>query len=230
MFTPRLTIPEKDNKYYIAKSAGGLNPGIAKPAGSPLRFANCVFYALGRFAELWGVWMKSTNAENFCTVAKEMGLTVSQTPALGAIICWAKGKVGDGSDGAGHVAVVEIINTSGSIVSSESGWGAKKEFWTTTRKNDGNWGQSSAYRFLGFILPPGTVQPAKTRAMREGDRGDDVLQLQKVLQERGYFSAQVSPTGYFGLLTLGAVLAFQFKSGLEVDGVCGPKTQAALSS
>lgn len=228
MFTPRLTIPEKDNKYYIEKSAGGLNPGIAKPAGSPLRFANCVFYALGRFAELWKIWLPSTNAENFVNRAKDAGLTVSQTPALGAIAVWAKGKVGDGSDGAGHVAVVEIINTSGSIVTSESGWGAKKEFWTATRKNDGNWGQSSAYRFLGFILPPVTVQPVKTRAMREGDSGDDVLKLQKTLQECGYFSTKAEATGFFGILTLGAVLAFQFKNGLEVDGVAGPKTQKAL--
>ena len=45
MFEPRLTIPEKSNKFYIAKADGGLNPCIPKPSGSPLRFANCVFYA-----------------------------------------------------------------------------------------------------------------------------------------------------------------------------------------
>ena len=154
MYTPRLEIPKKDNRYYIAKAEGGLNPGVARPSGSKLRFANCVFYALGRFAELWKIWLDSTNAENFCDMAKRRGLEISQTPALGSIAVWAKGKVGDGSDGAGHVAVVEVINQTGSIVTSESGWNAKKEFWTTTRKNDGNWGQSSAYKFLGFVMPP----------------------------------------------------------------------------
>ena len=208
-------MPKKDNRYYIPKSAGGLNPCIAKPAGSPLRFANCVFYAVGRYAELWGVWLKSTNAENFCAMAKEMGLTVSQNPALGAVAVWAKGKVGDGSDGAGHVAVVEIINPTGSIVTSESGWNAKKEFWTTTRKNDGNWGQASSYRFIGFVLPPVQL----THALREGDRGAEVELMQARLAVRGYLRKD-EVDGDFGLITLGALLCFQFKSGLAVDGVC----------
>lgn len=223
MFKPRLTIPEKGNPYYTAKSAGGLNPCIAKPAGSTLQFANCVFYSVGRFAEVCGIWMQSTNAENFVNVAKEMGLTVSQKPALGAIAVWSKGKIGDGSDGAGHVANVEVVNTSGSIVTSESGWNASKAFWTQTRKNDGNWGQSASYKFQGFILPP----ESSIRVLREGDRGDDVKAMQQALAMRGYLRSN-EVDGDFGIITLGAVLCFQFKSGLEVDGVAGPKTQAEL--
>ena len=222
MFEPRLTIPDKSNKFYIAKANGGLNPCIAKPTGSPLRFANCVFYAVGRFAEITGIWLKSTNAENFLNAAKEMGLTVSDKPQLGSIAVWAKGKIGDGSDGAGHVAVVEIINATGSIVTSESGWNAKKEFWTTTRKNDGNWGQSAAYKFIGFILPP-----AFTTVLRKGDRGEAVKKLQEALAQRGYLrKAEID--GDFGRITLGALLAFQLEAGLEVDGIAGPQTQAAL--
>ena len=225
MFTPRLEIPPKGNPCYIAKSEGGLNPCIPRPSGSKLRFANCVFYAVGRFAEITGIWLKSTNAENFIAVAKEMGLTVSDKPHPGAVIVWAKGKVGDGSDGAGHVAVVEIINGTGSIVTSESGWNAKKEFWTQTRKNDGNWGQSSAYRFLGFILPP-AVEPAVT-VLRKGDTGDAVRQMQTALADKGYLR-ESEIDGDFGRITLGAVCAFQLEAGLEVDGIAGPKTQAAL--
>lgn len=223
MFVPRLTIPEKGNKYYIPKSEGGLNPCVPKPSGSKLRFANCVFYSVGRFAEVSGIWMKSTNAENFISVAKEMGLTVSQKPALGAIAVWGKGKIGDGSDGAGHVANVEVVNKSGSIVTSESGWNASKEFWTTTRKNNGNWGQAASYSFLGFILPP----ESSIRVLREGDRGEDVKAMQQALVQRGYLRSN-EVDGDFGIITLGAVLCFQFKSGLEVDGVAGPKTQAEL--
>jgi hypothetical protein len=223
MFEPRLTIPDKSNKFYIAKSEGGLNPCIAKPAGSPLRFANCVFYAAGRFAEITGIWLKSTNAENFVSVAKEMGLTVSDKPQPGAIAVWAKGKIGDGSDGAGHVAVVEIINQSGSIVTSESGWNAKKEFWTQTRKNDGNWGQGSAYRFIGFILPPAS----SVTVLRKGDRSEQVKRMQTALADRGYLRAS-EIDGDFGKITLGALLAFQLENGLDVDGICGPKTAAAL--
>lgn len=228
MFTPRITIPAKDNRYYIAKTEGGLNPGVPRPKGSPLRFANCVFYALGRFAELWGVWLKSTDAENFVSEAKKIGLTVSQTPVLGAVAVWAKGAVGNGSDGAGHVAVVEIVNPTGSIVTSESGWSAKTEFWTTTRLPGGNWGQPAGYRFLGFVLPPGTASPAPTGTVKEGDRGDGVKWLQQRLIAAGYLRKS-ELDGDFGLITLGAVCAFQLRHGLKVDGICGPATQAELA-
>lgn len=224
MFTPRLEMPNKDNRYYIAKAEGGLNPGVARPSGSCLRFANCVFYALGRFAEITGMWLDSTNAENFVDMAKRHGLEISQTPELGAISVWAKGKVGDGSDGAGHVAIVEIIGKT-NIVTSESGWNAKKEFWTQTRKNDGNWGQSSSYKFLGFVMPPSLQL---THALREGDRGAEVELMQARLAAKGFLrSTEVD--GDFGLITLGALLCFQFKNGLAVDGVCGPQTQKALT-
>lgn len=223
MFTPVLECPKKDDRYFIQKSAGGLNPCIAKPAGSPLRFANCVFYAAGRFAEITGIWLPSTNAENFANEAKKLGLTVSDKPQLGSIAVWAKGKVGDGSDGAGHVAIVEIINDSGSIVTSESGWNAKKEFWTQTRKPDGNWGQSGAYKFIGFILPPSATHAV----LRKGDRGEQVKRMQTALADRGYLRRN-EIDGDFGRITLGALLAFQLENGLEVDGICGPKTAAVL--
>ena len=85
--------------------------------------------------------------------AKGEGLEISQTPSLGAIIVWAKGQTHKSEDSAGHVAVVEQINSDGSIITSESGYGSSA-FWTTRRRNDGNWGSSSAYRFLGFIKNP----------------------------------------------------------------------------
>lgn len=225
MFAPRIDIPEKSNRYYIAKANGGLNPCIPKPSGSPLRFANCVFYAVGRFAEITGIWLPSTNAENFVNEAKKLGLTVSDKPQLGAIAVWAKGKVGDGSDGAGHVAVVEIINETGSIVTSESGWNAKQEFWTQTRKPDGNWGQSGAYRFLGFILPPSAT--TAVTVLRKGDKSELVKRMQTELAARGYLRKS-EIDGDFGRITLGALLAFQLENGLEVDGVAGSKTRAAL--
>ena len=170
---PRLIIPEKGNRYYIAKSEGGLNPGAPRPKDSKLRFQNCVFYVLGRIAELWNIWLESTNAENFASMSQRYGFMISDKPALGAIACWAKGEVGKSGDGAGHVAIVEIVNASGSIVTSESGWSAKTEFWTKTRLNDGNWGQSKDYKFLGFLIPPGVLS-VPTQPVRKGDKGDDV--------------------------------------------------------
>lgn len=150
-FTPRLTEPERDNKFYIAVSEGGWNPGIPRKNGSSLWFANCVFYALGRFAELWGIWLTSTNAENFVNEAKRLGHTVSKQPSLGAIIVWGKGQIGNGDDGAGHVACVEKINPDGSIVISQSGWSASIPFWTQTLKP--GWYYGDGYDFLGFVSP-----------------------------------------------------------------------------
>lgn len=225
MFTPRIDIPAKDNRYYIAKSEGGLNPCIPRPAGSRLRFANCVFYAVGRYAELWKVWLPSTDAENFAAKAKGMGLKISQTPVLGSVAVWAKGEVGNSSDGSGHVAVVEIIN-SDNIVTSESGWSAKTEFWTQTRKKGGNWGQSSAYRFLGFVLPPGIGHPPE-QTIRKGDSGDAVKWMQERLAKAGYLR-ESEIDGDFGKITLGAVCGFQLEHGLAVDGIVGIATKTKL--
>ncbi len=150
-FTPRFTEPRKDNKYYISIGEGGWNPGIPRKKGSSLWFANCVFYALGRFAEIWGVWLESVNAEDFIGSAKRLGHKVSQKPSVGALIVWGKGVVGNGVDGAGHVACVEKINDDGSIVISQSGWSASKPFWTQTIQP--TWYYGDGYNFLGFIMP-----------------------------------------------------------------------------
>ena len=158
-FTPRLTRPEAGNKYYITKAAGGWSDAVK---GSPTDaacnvLANCVGYAYGRFNEIVGAgcckYLRPVNAENFIQYAG--GLEVGQEPRLGACAVWQKGSTLKGSDGAGHVAIVEKIISSTEIVTSESGWNAKKPFWTQTRKKgSGNWGQGSGYKFLGFIYNP----------------------------------------------------------------------------
>ena len=222
----RLDCPKRGDPFYTAKTEGGLNPCAPRPKGSNLQFANCVFYAVGRYAELWGVWLPSANAEDLFAAAKKMGLPVGQTPVPGSLIVWAKGKTGDGSDGAGHVEAVEAVYSNGSILTSASGWNASKPFWTTTRRKDGNYGQSSAYRLLGFILPPAPAAPAN-KTVREGDRGDVVAKMQERLAAHGYLR-RTEIDGDYGLITLGALCGFQFKKGLIVDAVCGPKTWEAL--
>lgn len=219
----RLDIPKKDNPFYLSKSEGGLNPAIPRPSGSKLQFANCVFYAIGRYAELWGVWLRSTNAANFVKVAQEMGLPVSKSPVEGSIAVWS-----GGSKGAGHVACVEIVNAS-DIVTSESGWSATKPFWTQTRRKSANWGQSTLYHFLGFIHPPSAKPTVKEEKViiRKGDKGEKVKALQTALAAKGYLR-KTEIDGDFGKITLGAVLAFQFENNLAVDGVAGVNTQAAL--
>jgi nucleoid-associated protein YgaU len=68
---------------------------------------------------------------------------------------WQKGATLSGSDGAGHVAIVEKVISATEVYTSESGWGSSKPFWNSTRKKgSGNWGAGSDYKFLGFIYNP----------------------------------------------------------------------------
>lgn len=163
-FTPRLTIPEKGNPYYNTKKNGGYSDAIqGKPTQSGLDVLNnCVGYAYGRFNEIVGdkgcFYLQPSNAELFIRYmndGKKKGLKCGTTPKLGAVIVWQAGPTQSGSDGAGHVAIVEQINSDGSIVTSESGYNASKSFWTQKRTNaNGRWGQNSNYTFLGFIYNP----------------------------------------------------------------------------
>lgn len=176
-FTPRLTRPEAGNKYYITKAAGGYSSAIK---GSPTDahcdvLSNCVGYAYGRFNEIAGEgackYLSPTNAENFIQYAG--GLEVGQEPRLGACMVWQKGATLKGSDGAGHVAIVEQIISPTEIVTSESGWKSKKPFWTQNRKKgNGNWGQGSTYKFLGFIYNPAVSVPKDTTTTSTVVKGD----------------------------------------------------------
>ena len=226
----RLTRPEKGNKYYIRKSSGGYSTAIKGNPTDPYCdvLHNCVGYAVGRFHEIAQRpqfdLINAVNAENLFANAKQHGLKTGEKPQLGALIVWQKGATLSGSDGAGHVAVVEQINADGSIITSESGYGAKNPFWTTHReKGSGNWGESSAYKFLGFVY-----QPEPVRVLRKGDKGADVELMQARLHALGYLRKN-EIDGDFGKITLGAVCAFQLEHGLQVDGVCGPQTKGALT-
>ena len=166
-FIPRFQIPDAGNPYYNTKSNGGYSNAIqGKPTEKGLNvLRNCVGYANSRFAEIQGLptikYQLVCNAEKFVDKAKTYGLTIGTTPKLGSIIVWQGGSTKSPDDGAGHVAVVEQINKNGSIVTSESGYNAKKAFWTQTRSNsNGRWGQNSNYKFLGFIYNPAVEDPS----------------------------------------------------------------------
>ena len=59
-----------------------------------------------------------------------------------------------------------------------------------------------------------------------GSTGEQVRQVQQKLKQYGYFSASVD--GVFGKATYDAVVWFQRKNGLTVDGAVGSSTAAAL--
>lgn len=64
--------------------------------------------------------------------------------------------------------------------------------------------------------------------LRQGLRGHDVIVLQKLLQELGFYDAE--PDGYFGAQTAIAVQAFQQQHNLLDDGVVGFSTCEILNA
>lgn len=157
-FKPRLTRPEKGNKFYIRRESGGYATAIKGNPTDPWCdvLSNCVGYAHSRFHEIANNpnmnLFDPVNAENIYQNAINHGLEVGQEPRLGALIVWQKGATLSGSDGAGHVAVVEQINADGSIVTSESGYGCATPFWTSVRRYP--WPDGTGYKFLGFVFNP----------------------------------------------------------------------------
>ena len=153
------TTKPSNNKFYQTKSKGGYSTCIK---GSPTDascdvLANCVGYACGRFNEIIGS-MKypslNCNAENFIERAKSIGLKVVSYPTLGGIMVWQKGSTLSGKDGAGHVAIVERIDSANQIYTSESGYGSSA-FWNSIRNNSNSrWGLGSGYTFIGCIINP----------------------------------------------------------------------------
>lgn len=140
-YKARKSAPTKLNKHFY-KDNVFYQSGYGMP--------NCTCYAWGRWYELMGVKPKlsTRNAENW--FGNNDGYKRGQEPKLGAIICWSKGKVGVGSDGAGHVAVVEQINSDGSIVTSNSAWKSTNFYLKTIKKGY----KVNGYTFQGFIYPP----------------------------------------------------------------------------
>ena len=76
-----------------------------------------------------------------------------------------------------------------------------------------------------LFLTPVAAQTGNTDLLRKGDRGDDVKLLQHRLNLVGN---QLAEDGIWGVKTDQAVRNYQYKAGLTVDGIVGPKTQAAL--
>lgn len=78
------------------------------------------------------------------------------------------------------------------------------------------------------LRAPIAEPPPSTTVLARGDSGDDVLAVQRRLNELGYW---VGPhDGVFGVLTEQAVFAFQKVNELAVDGIVGPETYAALDA
>ena len=88
------------------------------------------------------------------------------------------------------------------------------------------WGLMTKYFDYGAIQSEGLR--LGDRLLKNGMEGADVKQLQSALIRLGYDCGKWGADGDFGDATELAVKAFQRDNRLEDDGVCGPKTCAAL--
>ncbi len=162
-FIMRTTKPEAGNKYYIRKASGGYSDAIKGYPTDPDCdvLPNCVGYAYGRFNEIGGYgyckYLFPDNAENF--MQYKGSCEVGQVPKVGACMVWQKGATLKGSDGAGHVAIVEKVISETEVYTSESGYGSAA-FWNQIRRKgaDGRWGAGAQYTFLGFIYNPAVCE------------------------------------------------------------------------
>ncbi|HBI84790.1 MAG TPA: hypothetical protein DDX71_00665 [Ruminococcus sp.] len=229
----QITKPEKGDPFFNNAAGGGISTCITikncEPGLNVL--PNCVGGAIGAYNKAACGDGPATfkhlsyppNAENIMARAEQEGLPISQKPAVGALIVWQKGETLSSADGAGHIAFVTSVDADGTIHTAESEYGGRA--WVN-RAYKPPYVYGSAYKFLGFILQPS--KPVPVKVLREGDHGAEVELMQARLHALGYMR-RGEVDGDFGKITKGAVLCFQIEHGLEVDGVCGPATQAALA-
>lgn len=147
-FSPRLSGPAKTNKYYYSDINIFYKTGYGMP--------NCTAYAFGRAYELLKTEPKLCryNAEEWYDYnVSNKYYSYGKTPKLGAIACWSY-------SGGGHVAVVEKIEN-GTVTFSNSEWGGRTFYTTTSDIDDKNFGGNIWWTFQGFIYI-GNFSPAAT--------------------------------------------------------------------
>ena len=232
-FVERTTAPSADNKFYLKAGKGGYNRAMEINKKTHSCLANCVAMAHGRWLESQNQTdynkydkLPTGNAENYYPYTKD-GYQRGKTPKLGAIICWRKGKAGDASDGAGHVAFVEKVYSNGDVLTSNSAYNGRR-YYTKTYKKSNNYYLGSKYTFQGFIYNPCDFsdQFDLTRLLKKGCKGNDVKELQKTL-------GGLSVDGVFGNKTYQKVIAYQKThkyngKKLSVDGKVGKNTAHSL--
>lgn len=98
-----------------------------------------------------------------------------------------------------------------------------------SERNWNRWGAMTKYYDYGDLLEKHEdTHPFGTRLLKEGCAGEDVKALQETLISLGYECGKWGADGEFGSATAKAVRAFQQENDLNVDGIVGEKTKAAL--
>lgn len=149
------------------------------------------------------------NQEMAYNAAKEKG-PLRTLPEIPGIVLWMKGHAGVyiGNGEFIECAGVPVGMRKGKIVNGRVTSGARFTHW-----------------FKDTHITYSGSAPVRSY-FRNGDKGDEIRQLQLDLNELGY---KLKVDGDFGVATEGAVRDFQLKNGLVVDGFAGIKTIAKLA-
>lgn len=81
---------------------------------------------------------------------------------------------------------------------------------------------------MGWKIVAVSEAPLGTRTLRIGNTGKDVLELQQLLSDTGFYCGKVD--GFYGILTEEAVTIFQRSFNLKSDGMAGPKLLTTLKA
>lgn len=94
------------------------------------------------------------------------------------------------------------------------------------------WGELTGVDYSGVEkdTPPAEDKPVNKPTIRKGNKGAVVKEMQQMLDRLGYSLGICGVDGDFGVATEKAVKEFQRDHGLSQDGICGPKTWAALQA
>lgn len=156
-FTPRLTAPDASDLRWIQTGSGGYNACIYGSNGAPSVLPNCTGYVHGRVMEIRGVstddsGLSFANAHAYWSDSASTWLQ-SQDPSVGAVICYYTNTATDGEPG--HVAVVEEVIDTDTIVVSESHYGGAY-FDTLTCYRSHGWRDNDLWNItpLGFLKNP----------------------------------------------------------------------------
>jgi hypothetical protein len=126
------------------------------------------------------------------------------------------GNSGGGTSGGGRATPAVPAN-----VTTPDGCAPGDKFSTTTGRN---------CNAATPAVPGGQVLGAAafhfSLFMKNGSKGNEIVELQKFLTALGY---TLTADGEFGPKTKGAVIKFQLANGLKGDGVVGPLTRAFLN-
>ena len=124
---------------------------------------------------------------------------------------------------AGNGIVIEAMSTLKGVTTTKVTAGK----WT-------HWGEVTGVDYAGdnaeLRMQNAELNAENRPTIRRGNKGETVAEMQGILERLGYDLGSCGVDGDFGRMTEKAVKAFQKDHGLTVDGICGPKTWAAVTN